>query len=221
MERKGLIAFFGGLLKLVVVLVGALSLTVTFFLVLPLVQAIAKPPATTAGFTSVDTADVEPPPPIEEDQPEDEEEPEEEPPELMSESEPLSLEQLDLALNATLGDGLLGGDFAVRLDAMTGKQEDLDALFSIGDLDQKPRAIHQPSPAISAKARKKAPGKVYVIFIVDRDGRVMNPKVQTSSDPVFDRPALAAVKSWKFEPGMRNGSPVRFRMRVPITFPKG
>jgi protein TonB len=45
--------------------------------------------------------------------------------------------------------------------------------------------------------------------------------VQSSSDPVFEAPSLAAVKQWKFEPGKRNGKPVRFRMRVPITFPEG
>jgi len=43
--------------------------------------------------------------------------------------------------------------------------------------------------------------------------------VQSSPDPVFERPALTAVKQWKFEPGKRGGQAVRFRMRVPITFP--
>jgi protein TonB len=38
---------------------------------------------------------------------------------------------------------------------------------------------------------------------------------------VFEAPALKAVKQWKFEPGKKNGKAVRFRMRVPITFPKG
>jgi len=32
--------------------------------------------------------------------------------------------------------------------------------------------------------------------------------------------AINCVKSWKFEPGKRNGEPVRFRMMAPITFPK-
>jgi len=45
--------------------------------------------------------------------------------------------------------------------------------------------------------------------------------VQNSTDPIFEGPALAAIKQWKFEPGKRKGEPVRFRMRVPITFPKG
>ncbi|MBZ0258769.1 energy transducer TonB, partial [bacterium] len=52
-------------------------------------------------------------------------------------------------------------------------------------------------------------------------GQVENPIVQKSTDPIFENPALSAVKKWKFEPGKRNGEPVRFRMRVPITFPKG
>jgi protein TonB len=68
--------------------------------------------------------------------------------------------------------------------------------------------------------RKQAPGTAYILFVVDAQGRVENPQVQKSSDPVFEKPALAAVKQWRFEPGKRNGQPVRFRMRVPVTFPK-
>lgn len=52
-----------------------------------------------------------------------------------------------------------------------------------------------------------------------QDGRVTDAVVQTSSDPIFERPALAAVRKWKFEPGRRDGRPARFRMRVPVTFP--
>ena len=68
--------------------------------------------------------------------------------------------------------------------------------------------------------RKKLPGSVSVLFIVDQQGRVENPIVQKSTDPVFEKSALNAVKQWKFEPGKRKGQPVRFRMRVPITFPE-
>jgi protein TonB len=99
--------------------------------------------------------------------------------------------------------------------------ETLDAVFSMADLDQKPRVIYQPGPTMDAKIRKKAPGTVYILFVVDQSGRVANPVVQKATDPAFEKPALAAVKQWKFEPGKRNGKAVRFRMRVPITFPKG
>ncbi len=35
---------------------------------------------------------------------------------------------------------------------------------------------------------------MYIIFIVDQNGRVENPIVQKSTDPIFEAPALAAVK---------------------------
>jgi protein TonB len=59
-----------------------------------------------------------------------------------------------------------------------------------------------------------------VLFVVDEHGKVENMTVQSSSDKSFEGAALSAVKQWKFEPGRRNGQAVRFRMRVPITFPK-
>ena len=34
----------------------------------------------------------------------------------------------------------------------------------------------------------------------------------------LERPAIEAVRQWKFEPGTRNGEKVAFKMRVPITF---
>ena len=74
---------------------------------------------------------------------------------------------------------------------------------------------------MTPEVRRKAPGTVYILFLVGTDGRVENPIVQKSSDPIFEKPALAAIKQWKFEPGKRSGQPVRFRMRVPITFPEG
>jgi protein TonB len=44
--------------------------------------------------------------------------------------------------------------------------------------------------------------------------------VQSSDDPIFERPALAAIKQWRFEPARRKGEPVSFRLRQKITFPK-
>lgn len=210
-----------GIFKRVFILVGAVGLTLFFFLVLPLMQTLTKPPRTDMVVMAVDTA-VEPPPPAPpEPEPETEPEPEEAPPELEADTTPLTLDQLTLALNPTFSDGLLGGDFAVNLNVAASETKNVDALFSIADLDQKPRVIYQPGPTLSKEVRKKAPGTVYIIFVVDQQGRVQNPIVQKSTDPVFEIPALSAVKKWKFEPGKRNGQPVRFRMRVPLTFPKG
>lgn len=210
-----------------VALVGGLAITLGLFLVLPVLEAITAPADTDLLVRDANVAALPPPPPPpppEEEKKEEEPEEPPPPPKLAEETPPLDLSQLELALNVGMGGGL-GGDFAVRLEvdtkAAAGAGGGDEALFSLSDLDQKPRAIFQPSPTVAAKLRKKTPATVYVIFTVDPRGRVENPLVQSSSNPEFDAAALAAVRQWKFEPGKRGGQAVRFRMRVPITFPKG
>jgi protein TonB len=203
------------------VFLGAAGLSLALFLILPLMQAITDPLKTDLTLQSIDTADVPPPPPPPEMEPEEEPEPEEQPPQLAEEAPPLDLSQLELALNPGVSEGWMGGDFVVKLNTGPAQSDGLDAVFSMADLDQKPRVIYQPGPVMDAAVRKKAPGTVYILFIVDQRGRVENPVVQQATDPVFEKSALAAVKQWKFEPGRRNGQAVRFRMRVPVTFPKG
>jgi protein TonB len=205
------------------VLLGAAGLTLAFFIVLPLMQTISKPPTNDLMLMAVDVGNVEPPPPppVEEEL-EPEPEAEEQPPELAEEAPPLDLSQLELALNPGFSEGWMGaGDFAVKLNTVaSSSEENLNAVFSMADLDQKPRIIYQPSPTLTKELRRKAPGKVNVIFVVDERGRVVEPRTRSSTDPVFEAPALNAVKRWKFEPGKRAGKAVRFRMLVPITFPK-
>ncbi len=203
------------------VVLGALFLTLGLFLVLPLMQAINKPPIADLTLQTLNTALLPPPPPVLEDEPEEEPEEEpEKPPELEPESRPLDLSQLELTLNPGFGSGW-GGDFAINIEGAAGGENGVEALFSSSDLDQKPRVLYQPPPQLTEKMRRKTPGHAVVIFVVDRSGRPQSPRVIESSDPVFDRAALACVKQWKFEPGKRGGEPVEFRMRVPITFPKG
>lgn len=192
-----------------------------FFLILPLMQTLTKPPHTDLVVQAIETGKLEAPPPPPQEEQQDEPEPEDVAPELADDTPPLTLEQLTLALNPGFSGGWTEGDFAVKLNTVASGGSDVDALFSISDLDQKPRIIYQPGPILNKEVRKKAPGTVYIIFIVDQQGKVQDPIIQSSSDPVFEKPALSAVRQWKFEPGKRNGQAVRFRMRVPFTFPKG
>ncbi|MGF1572420.1 MAG: energy transducer TonB [Sumerlaeia bacterium] len=222
-QPNPVLLFLRTLLHRLVVLVGASALTFLFFMILPLIQQLTENRSTDLMVQTIDTAQLDAPPPPPEEEEEEEPEPEEqEPPELTDESPPLDLSQLELALNPGVSDGWLGGDFAVNLNAAAANAGgDVDKLFSVADLDQKPRAIYQSAPTLTAAFRKRAPGTVYIIFIVNQQGRVTDPIVQSSTDPIFEKPALDAIKNWKFEPGKRGGKPVRFRMRVPITFPKG
>ena len=53
---------------------------------------------------------------------------------------------------------------------------------------------------------------------IDANGKVANAKVEKSTDPAFDKPALDAVRKWKFEPAMKEGRKVSAKMRAPIRF---
>jgi len=92
-------------------------------------------------------------------------------------------------------------------------------LIGLGELDNTPRTRVQtpPSYPFSLKALG-VNGEVLVEFVVDESGRVINPRVVRSSHPDFEGPTLAAVSRWRFEPGMKNGKRVRFRMSVPVKF---
>lgn len=137
-----------------------------------------------------------------------------------------SLSAIELALSGQLG----SGDFAASVDFASGgrigglgkaggPEAELESAFSMTEIDQKPRAVFQAAPLYPAELRsKKLEGVVTVIFVVDASGKVTNPRVEKSSHPAFERPALDAVKQWKFEPGIQAGQRVGCKMRVPIRF---
>jgi len=138
---------------------------------------------------------------------------------------PMSLSDLESALAPGGGGGMFGGGGGFQSGRIGGKGSpggtgtDMDQAFSMADLDQKPRAVYQPAPAYPASLRsRKIDGVVTVLFVVDSNGRVTNAKVEKSSDPAFDKPALDAVRKWKFDPAMKEGRKVSAKMRAPIRF---
>lgn len=218
MERSAQ-SIAGRLLHGWTVVLGSGVFTLLVFLVLPVVQAIAKGVSADTILAAAQTTTLPPPPSVAEEEPEPEQEEEPPPPELQQELPPLDLSQLELALDPGSGDGF-GAALSFKLDLSSLSGGESSGLFSLSELDQRPRAIHQASPILDAKLRRHAPGRVDVVFVVDEAGRVKDEKVMSSSDPVFERAALAAVAQWKFEPGKRNGQSVQFRMRVTVTFPE-
>ncbi|MCA8977310.1 MAG: energy transducer TonB [Planctomycetes bacterium] len=198
---------------------GSAGLTLLCFLVLPLLQAIARKDEKVLHLTEVDTyipPPEEPPPP----EPEQEPEPEEKPPEMQEQLAPLDLSQLELALNPTLSGGWLAGDFGINLDSLTKSNTATEDMFSELDLDQKPRVVFDTPPVLTPTLRRKRPATVTLLFDVTPEGRVENPTVFDSTDSAFETAALQAIRQWRFEPGKRNNEPVRFRMRLPMRFRK-
>jgi protein TonB len=140
----------------------------------------------------------------------------------------MSLSAIEQALSGQ-GAGA-GGDFADSFSFASGGRiggtgqpgtlsEKLESAFNLTEIDQKPRAVMQAPPTYPAEMRgKKMEGIVTVIFVVDPSGRVTNPRVEKANHQAFERPALEAVRQWKFEPAIRGGQRVGCRMRVPIRF---
>jgi protein TonB len=62
-------------------------------------------------------------------------------------------------------------------------------------------------------------GKVYVSFVVDKDGSISEAKVLRGVDPSLDKEALRVVRALpKWRPGKQRGKPVRVSYTVPISF---
>ena len=62
-------------------------------------------------------------------------------------------------------------------------------------------------------------GKVYVSFIVDKQGTVTNVKIVRGVDKNLDAEAVRVVKSLpKYKPGKQRGKPVRVMFTIPINF---
>jgi protein TonB len=138
-----------------------------------------------------------------------------------------SLSALEAALG---GGGSSGGDFGGGASLASGGRiggkggpnadgEEFTGAFSMSEIDQRPRALMQVAAGYPSEMRaRKAEGVVTVIFVVDETGRVVNPRVEKATHPEFEKPALEAVRQWKFEPAIKGGKRVSCRMRVPFRF---
>ena len=62
-------------------------------------------------------------------------------------------------------------------------------------------------------------GRVTVSFVVEKDGSITDVQVARSADPSLDKEAIRVVKSMpRWTPGRQNGSTVRVKFNVPVTF---
>ena len=62
-------------------------------------------------------------------------------------------------------------------------------------------------------------GRVVVGFVVERDGSITDVNILRGVDPSLDREAMRVVKSMpRWNPGKQNGSAVRVKYQVPVSF---
>ncbi|RYE05634.1 MAG: energy transducer TonB [Sphingobacteriaceae bacterium] len=64
-----------------------------------------------------------------------------------------------------------------------------------------------------------ASGRVYMTFIVEKDGRITDIQVSRAAGHGFDEEAKRVLKmAPQWQPGIQNGKPVRVRYTMPINF---
>lgn len=71
-------------------------------------------------------------------------------------------------------------------------------------------------PDIARKAGIE--GRVFVQFVVDENGNVLNPVVVRGIGGGCDEEAIKAVKRQKFIPGRQRGRPVKVKYSLPVVF---
>jgi TonB family protein len=92
-------------------------------------------------------------------------------------------------------------------------------IFHVGGSVSAPRAIYDPDPDYSDEARKAHyQGSVILNVIVDASGLPRDIHVQRSLGMGLDEKAIAAVKTWRFQPALKDGHPVAVQMSVEVNF---
>lgn len=96
---------------------------------------------------------------------------------------------------------------------------DSGKVYKIGNGASAPRAIYQPSPEYSEKARKKKfQGTCLLSLIVGADGKPHDVRVERALGLGLDEKAVECVKKWKFDPARKDGEPVAVEIHVEVSF---
>ena len=95
--------------------------------------------------------------------------------------------------------------------------------LTLSEVDVKPVAITQVAPAYPPDLqRAHFGGTVMISILVDERGRVIGAEIDgkenQSADAEFGAAALAAVRQWRFKPGLKDGVPVKVAVTIPIVF---
>jgi protein TonB len=92
--------------------------------------------------------------------------------------------------------------------------------YKLGDIGvSAPVAKFTPEPDFSEEARKaKYQGTVVLAAVIGPDGRPRNIRVVRSLGMGLDEKAVERVKTWLFEPGKKNGTPVAVAMNLEVDF---
>ncbi|WP_375559577.1 energy transducer TonB [Bernardetia sp. OM2101] len=109
----------------------------------------------------------------------------------------------------------------------TSKEEDIERIFTIveqsptyeGGMNEFYKYISENLTYPPNAKEKNITGKVFIQFVVDKDGSIIDAKVVKSVDKELDAEALRVIQnSPKWIAGKQRGKNVKVRMNIPIVF---
>ena len=111
-----------------------------------------------------------------------------------------------------------GGSWVIRFAELDRDTNNHDADSPAADLSQ-PAATRKVDPAYPLQLmRENVAGTVILYAIIRADGTVGNVRVLRGVDGRLDQFASEAVAQWKFQPAMKNGSPIDVEATFQIPF---
>jgi protein TonB len=101
----------------------------------------------------------------------------------------------------------------------TGNVPAADTVFRPGGEVRPAVVLQRVDPAYPRAAINVRLGATVVLqCVIDKNGNVRDAAVVTSSHPAFNEPALAALRQWRFAPGVFHGKPVDTYFELTIRF---
>lgn len=119
-----------------------------------------------------------------------------------------------------LSEGNGAGASASRREGTGETRQERGGAWFPKDADTIPRYGDNAHPAYPPLARLRGYQGVVVLFVeVLADGRVGQVSIRRSAGhEILDRAALEAVRTWRFEPGRKEGRAVTMSVEVPVRF---
>jgi periplasmic protein TonB len=93
-----------------------------------------------------------------------------------------------------------------------------EPVYLTGDIE-KPVLLIKVEPSYPESARiARLGGHVTLRAVIREDGGIESVDILASSNPLFNRAAVDAVRQWRYRPALMNGKPVRIYFTVVVEF---
>ncbi len=108
------------------------------------------------------------------------------------------------------------GEAAAEVDIFV-SESDSETLYSSADPDVAPPSLTLPQMRSATPEDAESAQQSVLHIVVDENDRVETVTLNSPSNLYRDRMLVSAAKAWRFTPAVRDGRPVKYRLRLPIT----